>query len=249
VAFVIVYCRSVLSSGLRFGFLGGITTAAATLSWGSRVEELDAMGAAAGGADDLAELADDHQLAGLDDEVDAGDLADLAGGLHVDDARAAAGLKAVLVNAGALAVAVLRNREDEAEPNSQNGNPSKINPEKVACFSSPKTDRKLPSFHQESTTTSPPKNHIQPPVFAKTPSKNKVPPPKEITAKGSLFQARFWLLRGDDGGRYFVLVFEVEGPRRRPTRANSPPTENAPGMSHNPSATKFLRRTQLRLIA
>src|ERR1700755_1518991 len=63
----------------------------------------------------------------------------------------------------------------EAEPNSQNGNPSKINPEKVACFSNPETDRQLPSFHQQSTTNSPPKHHVQPPVFAKTPSKNKVP--------------------------------------------------------------------------
>src|ERR1700733_3856942 len=70
---------------------------------------------------------------------------------------------------------------------SQNGNPSKINPEKVACFSSPKTNRQLPSFHQQSTTTSPPKNHIQPPIFAKTPSKNTVPPPpKKITAKAHM---------------------------------------------------------------
>jgi hypothetical protein len=47
------------------------------------------VGAAAGGADgfgvdadDLAELADDHELAGLVDEVNAGDLADLGGGLQ-----------------------------------------------------------------------------------------------------------------------------------------------------------------------
>ena len=47
------------------------------------VEEFDALGPTAGGAegfgvdaDDLAELADDHKLAGLVDEVDAGDLAD-----------------------------------------------------------------------------------------------------------------------------------------------------------------------------
>jgi hypothetical protein len=55
---------------------------------------------------------------------------------------------------------------------SQNGNPSKINPEKVACFSSPKNDRQLTSFHQQSTTNSPSKNHVLHPVFAKTPSKN-----------------------------------------------------------------------------
>jgi hypothetical protein len=56
--------------------------------------------------------------------------------------------------------------------NSQNGNPSKINPEIVACFSSPKTDRQLTSFHQQSTTNSPSKHHAEMPVFAKTPSKN-----------------------------------------------------------------------------
>jgi hypothetical protein len=33
-------------------------------------------------ADDLAELADDHELAGLVDEVNAGDLADLCSGLQ-----------------------------------------------------------------------------------------------------------------------------------------------------------------------
>jgi hypothetical protein len=83
-----------------------------------------------------------HGLAGLVDEVDAGDLTDLGGGLHVDDTLAAAGLEAALVDVGALAVAVLRDGEDEAEPdsqNSQNGNPSKINPEKVACFFEPES--------------------------------------------------------------------------------------------------------------
>jgi hypothetical protein len=54
---------------------------------GSRVEEFDDLGAVARGADgfgidadDLAGLADDHELAGVVDEVDAGDLADLGGG-------------------------------------------------------------------------------------------------------------------------------------------------------------------------
>jgi hypothetical protein len=55
---------------------------------------------------------------------------------------------------------------------SQNGNPSKINPEKVACLSSPENDRQLTSFHQQSTTHSPSKNHVLHSVFAKTPSKN-----------------------------------------------------------------------------
>ena len=167
------------------------------------VEELDALGAAAGGADgfsgdaeDLAELADNHELAGLVDKVDAEDLADLGSRLHVDDALAAAGLKAVVVDVGALAAAGLRDREDEAEPNSQNGNLSKINPEKVACVSSPNSDRQLPSFHQQSTTTSPSKNHVLPPVFAKTPSKNKVPPLPKIIAKAPLFEQGFGFFGG-----------------------------------------------------
>jgi hypothetical protein len=58
------------------------------------------------------------------------------------------------------------------EPNSQNGNLSKINPEKVACFSIPKNDRQLTSFYQRSTTNSPSKNHVLHRVFGKTPSKN-----------------------------------------------------------------------------
>ena len=85
------------------------------------VEELYAAGGAAGGADgfgvdadDFAELADDHHLGGVVDEVDGGDFADLGGGLHGDDALAAAGLEAVGVDVGALAVAVLGDGEDEA---------------------------------------------------------------------------------------------------------------------------------------
>jgi hypothetical protein len=37
-------------------------------------------------------LADDHHLGGVVDEVDSRDLAAFGGGLHVDDAPAAAGL-------------------------------------------------------------------------------------------------------------------------------------------------------------
>ena len=65
------------------------TTATRGAFVGFEVEELDALSAAAGGADgfgvdadDLAELADDHELAGLVNEVDAGDLTDLGGGLQ-----------------------------------------------------------------------------------------------------------------------------------------------------------------------
>jgi hypothetical protein len=119
------------------------------------------------------------------------------GGLHVDDALAAAGLEAVLVDVGALAVAVVvRDGEDDADPNSQNGNLSKINPVKVACFSSPKTDRQLASFHQQSTTTSPSKNHVLRPIFAKTPSKNEGPTTQKNYCKASPLRAGFWLLRG-----------------------------------------------------
>lgn len=60
---------------------------------GIEVEKASAGGAAAGGADglgvhadDLAELADDHHLGGVVEQVDAGDLADFAGGLPIDDA-------------------------------------------------------------------------------------------------------------------------------------------------------------------
>jgi len=80
-----------------FGVFGRIT---GYLVVGVQVEEADAGGAAAGAADalgvdadDLAELADDHHLGGVVDEVDAGDLADFGGGHHVDAPLAAAGLE------------------------------------------------------------------------------------------------------------------------------------------------------------
>jgi hypothetical protein len=99
---------------------------------------------------------------------------------------------------------------DEAEPNSQNGNPSKIHPEKVACFSSPKTDRQLPSFHQQSTTTSPAKNHVQPPVFTKTPSKNRVPPSPKNYCRSTPLRAGFCVLRGMTTVAATLSCFEVE---------------------------------------
>jgi hypothetical protein len=65
-----------------FGFFCGDDYAGGYFVLGFEVEELDALDAAAGGAngfgvdaDDLAELADDHELDGLVDEVDAGYLA------------------------------------------------------------------------------------------------------------------------------------------------------------------------------
>jgi hypothetical protein len=51
---------------------------------------------------------------------------------------------------------------------------------KVASFSSLKSDHQRTSFHQQSTTNSPSKNHVLHPVFAKTPSKNAgCPAPKK----------------------------------------------------------------------
>jgi hypothetical protein len=74
---------------LGLGFFGWDDDGGGDLVLVFEVEELDALGAATGGADgfgvdadDLAELADDHELARLADEVDAGDLPDLASGLQ-----------------------------------------------------------------------------------------------------------------------------------------------------------------------
>ena len=106
---------------MGFGVFGGDDDGGGDLVVGVEVEELDAGGGAAGGADglgvdadDLAELADEHHFRGVVDQVDGGDLADLGGGLHGDDALASARLQAVGVDAGALAEAVLADGEDEA---------------------------------------------------------------------------------------------------------------------------------------
>src|SRR5580692_3623276 len=116
------YCRSqkrLLQEGsvlglVGFGVFGGDGHGGGYFVVLVEVEELYAGGAAAGGADlfgvdadDLAELRDEHELGGVVDEVDAGDLADLGRGLHGDDAFAAAGLEAVAVDVGALAEAVV----------------------------------------------------------------------------------------------------------------------------------------------
>src|SRR5437868_14520816 len=68
---------------------------------------------------------------------------------------------------------------------------------KVACFSSRKNGRQLTSFHQQSTTNSPSKNHVLHPVFAKTPSKNAGYPPEKNYCKTIASQVGFWLLPGD----------------------------------------------------
>jgi hypothetical protein len=54
---------------------------------------------------------------------------------------------------------------------------------KSGNFSSLKNDRQRTSFHQQSTTNLPSKNHVLHTVFAKTPSKNGVNQPKKNTAK------------------------------------------------------------------
>ena len=103
--------------GFGFGVFWGDDHGGGYLVVGVEIEELDAGGGTAGGADalgvdadDLAELADHHHLRGVVDELDAGDLADLWRGLHVDDALAAAGLQAVGVDVGTFAVAVFADR-------------------------------------------------------------------------------------------------------------------------------------------
>src|SRR5579875_2155600 len=107
--------------GLGFGFFRWDNYGGGHFVVGLEVEEFDALGAAAGGADalgvdanDLAELADRHQLAGVVHQVDRGDLARLRRRLHVDDTRAAAALETILVHVSALAKAVLGDRQNEA---------------------------------------------------------------------------------------------------------------------------------------
>ena len=90
-------------------------------------------------------------------------------------------------------------RHGNENQNSRNGNPSEINPEEVACFSSPKNDRQLTSFHQQSTTNSPSKNHVLHHVFAKTPAKTLVIQPQKNSAKAMglppVFQGRWpWVV-------------------------------------------------------
>ena len=65
-------------------------------------------------AQDHALLRDQHQLVVVVHVGDADDLAVAVRGLDVDDADAAARLQAVLLEPGALAVAVLRDGEDGA---------------------------------------------------------------------------------------------------------------------------------------
>ena len=70
-------------------------------------------------ADGLALVADQHQIVAILDREGRNDGAVLAAHAHGDDARAAAAGDAVFIGAGALAEAVLRNREDELLPGAQ----------------------------------------------------------------------------------------------------------------------------------
>jgi hypothetical protein len=80
----------------------------------------------------------------------------------------------------------------------------------VACFSSPKTNRQLPSFHQQSTTNSPPKHHVQPPVFAKTPSKNGYHHPQKLL-QNILSSSSVLAPPGEDyRDSHSVLILEIE---------------------------------------
>jgi len=175
-------------------------------------------------------------------------LPTLGGGVHVDDALAAAELEAVLVDVGALAVAVLRDREDEAKPNSQNGNPSKINPEKWHVFRARKLTVNFPAF-----TSNPPQLHHQKttsnhPFFAKTPGKNKVPPPTKKLLRKHPSSSRVWLLRGDYDDSQFALVFKVEDLGAPNPRKLSDYGEWSRDVRKTQDH-EFLQRTQLRLIA
>jgi hypothetical protein len=56
----------------------------------------------------------------------------------------------------------------------------KINPESVAYFSISKSDRQQTTIHHDSTTNSPSKDHVLPPVFAKTPCKTHKPASRKL---------------------------------------------------------------------
>jgi hypothetical protein len=139
------------------------------------------------------------EFAGLVDEVNAGDLANL-GGLHVEDALAAAGLEAALVDVGALAAAVLRNREDEAEPNSQKfpkweSLKNKLRKKwhvfraRILTINSPAFTSNPPQLHHKKPTS----NH---PFSPKPPAKTRSHHPQKITPEPPLFEQGFGFFRG-----------------------------------------------------
>jgi hypothetical protein len=70
----------------------------------------------------------------------------------------------------------------------------KINPKSVAHFLSWKSDRQSTTFTTHSTTNSPSKHHVLPPVFAKTPCKTGKHHTKKLLATKFLLQVVSWLL-------------------------------------------------------
>src|SRR5947207_1206036 len=68
---------------------------------------------------------------------------------------------------------------------SQNGNHSKINLASMENFRDRKSPIQFTTNHHNPTTTSPPKNHVLPPVFSKTPCKNAKTPRKKKLPKSN----------------------------------------------------------------
>jgi hypothetical protein len=62
---------------------------------------------------------------------------------------------------------------------------SKINPELVADFSNTKSGRQPATIHHESTTNSPSKNHVLPPISAKNPCKTTKTLPQKKPVQNS----------------------------------------------------------------
>jgi len=96
----------------------------------------------------------------------------------------------------------------------------------VACFSSPKNDRQLTSFYQQSTTNSPAKNHVLHPLLPKPPAKTPVIQPRkkllqkrspsdfpfDLPLPGKHLIERLWASVKGAAGSDFVFIVFIEGP-------------------------------------
>jgi len=94
---------------------------------------------------------------------------------------------------------------------------------KSGMFFEPEKDRQLTSFHQQSTTNSPSKNHVLHTVFAKTPSKNAGYPAREKILQKRPLSGLVLASSGGDGdgggslrggeaqGVVILFQFEAEG--------------------------------------
>src|SRR5438067_8244604 len=127
------------------------------------------------------------------------------------------------------------------ERDSQNGNPSKINPEKMACFSSPKNDRQRtsisPATHHNFTSETP---RSAPRFCQKPQQKRRLSTPEKLLQKRSLFRLRLrFLRRDDDRGGHLVLRLQVEqldplgAAARRPDRFRVDPDDLAELADHH----------------